>query len=555
MVIEARPDITTSVITSVCVTPDDSSKRRRQSPGGRALAILARLEVEVQFVDLYCFLPGDLKPDMLELSSEGTAKSLAAQIARLNVDALLEKWMLGRRTEDKRRDYLAQQRVRALASNLPNVSSPDEERRAEAVAALKKLLILADKLKAPVLEIVTGADFVSTGSQSKDFLFRVNTGSPAARLRCDALLSSLQELNDFTSSLSRPVMIALELEPGLSYFLNGWQAVEEIFNGLDKRLRGRQCYVFLNLDIGHAHLLSQEDPGLFHKLRLEDWRSKIVHAHISHHHHRAHMADLPLKPEHKEVYQPWIDLLVDGWYQKARNPFASHTIALELEAASSDAQIETSLTCLRKWVEDSTSRYMHWSWREYLQRPEPRKGIVVFLDLVRSTQGIQQQDLSPFVRALMAVIKSHDAFFDKFTGDGIMALFFEESGAADARRVLTEKALLCAKRLRVVAEEEYKRVCGRSTFCGCQIGLSAGEFKFGDHGLPDRPEVTATGPCVITAARLANDRAFKRGSESPIYVSGEFRDYGELSISPQWRRKTRYRPAGLDGAIAVWEIP
>jgi class 3 adenylate cyclase len=496
----------------------------------------------VDYVDLYCFLPGDLDDSVLDRAQPGVRETPVSRIARLNVRAFRQQWCRRERLGAYPSHYVGDRRITALATNLPNISSPDRRQRQETVAALERLLQLASHLSVPVVEIVAGPDFVRWQQERKEFPLEVTTGPTSLELRGSALLESLVYVNGVASRLRPPVAIALELEPGLSYLLNDWTSVETLF----KQLGSHKRYIFLNLDIGHARLLCKDKPGFYRRLSARDWKGRIVHAHISHHDERAHMADLPLKPEYQPHYQPWIDLLVDAWYHEPRNPYASHTIALELEATSSDEDIRQSVRCLKEWVACSTERYSRWSWTECLERPTACKGAVLFLDLIDSSSYIQSQNLSPFVGVLMDITQKHDAFFDKFTGDGIMAVFLETPALPPKK--LAEKALQCARALVFEARRKYATVFHEPEECfpGCQVGISAHDFTFGDHGLHGRPEVTATGPTVICAARLANERSkrkLKRHGPSPIFVTTEFLQYGSLAPQHFSRSSPKYTGA------------
>jgi sugar phosphate isomerase/epimerase len=353
------PEIRASVITSISVT-GEGPQPGAKSPARKALARLSELGAD--WVDLYCFLEGDLSDDVLEPAAKEAANTMAARISRLNVDAFWDIWCADPPPGSERRNFIREKRITALASNLPNISSPDDGRRLETVRALEKLLLLAQRLGAPVIELVAGPDFVTHHRPAGRFPLEVTTGGEAWRSRRRALLRSLGSLNAYTARLRPPVALAIELEPGLSYLLSDWQAVEDLFGSLDESIPEEQRYVSLNLDIGHARLLCKDRPGFFRRLNTQEWRRRIAHAHISHHDERAHMADLSLTLGKREEYQPWIDLVVDAWYQGAREEPVSHAIALELEANPFDQDVQASLSLLKEWIRLSVARYRNWSW-------------------------------------------------------------------------------------------------------------------------------------------------------------------------------------------------
>jgi len=345
-----RPDVKLSVVSSMYVTPRSPDP---PSPAAHALAALRKLEVD--WVDLYCFLPGDLTDADLSAPHRVHGATIASSIAHLNVDAWVRRWRGGAAGQAVQY-YFANQRVRAFATNLPNVSSLDPDRRKETVEALENLLRAASLLDVPILEIVAGPDFVSKpvprvdapepnmGNGASLFTVHITIGPDAAQQRWNALLESLEYLGGVASTLVPPVAIALEMEPGLSYLLNRWEYVKALFRDLEA------SHVFLNLDIGHALLMKEHERHLYRELSTKDWASRIVHAHISHHRPGAHVSDLPLKPQYRRRYQRWIDLVKQAWSSNYRSRFASDTIALELEAARSLADISGSIACLRHWI-------------------------------------------------------------------------------------------------------------------------------------------------------------------------------------------------------------
>jgi class 3 adenylate cyclase len=227
-----------------------------------------------------------------------------------------------------------------------------------------------------------------------------------------------------------------------------------------------------------------------------------------------------------------------------------------LEAATFPHDIEQSLNCLNGWLATSLDRFCsRWTWKPEFGLPHSCKGVVLFLDLIGSTKYTHYQDLSNVVRRFMEVVNQFGGFYDKFTGDGLMAVFLEQSRSQPHQVELAEQALKCARGLRYLMQQEFASLYKTSAqFNGCQIGLSAGEFMFGDHGLPDRPEVTATGPTVVCAARLANDRDLRNDPESAILASNEFYLYGKRTEASDRMVREEYRPTGLDEATKVWKM-
>jgi hypothetical protein len=347
-----------SAITSFCVSLDGCADAEpRSSPAKYALTQLRKWGI--QNADLYCFMPGDLPALALaETSPPRLSDGVAANIAALDVDKLIRHFRRVDAAPPRSSWFFSERRIKSIATNLPNISNPDAVKRQETVDALKKLLEFAGKIGAPTLEVVSGPNFVRRESPTREWPLLINTSDRVVDMRRRALVDSLLELNDHALRLTRRVAIVLEMEPGLSYLLNSWEEVKGLFRLLDQRITAvEKRRVFLNLDIGHARLMAQTEPWIFLELHQPEWRSRIAHAHISHHELPAHMADLPLRPEHEDIYQPWIDLVVDAWLQRGGCPLASRTIALELEAHLDRRDVETSVDCLQQWVSKSTKRY------------------------------------------------------------------------------------------------------------------------------------------------------------------------------------------------------
>ncbi|MEQ8785369.1 MAG: hypothetical protein RIC55_03685 [Pirellulaceae bacterium] len=140
-----------------------------------------------------------------------------------------------------------------------------------------------------------------------------------------------------------PVTWAVELEPGPLFTIRDWQSVCDLCARLDQSCLLSPS-VGLNLDISHwrmavAHRrqeavqrisprLVRETPSVFRR---------IVHAHISGHHERAHFGDIPLDVLNtSDEFRPWISLLRERAACTDVHPAFSGYVSLEFEAAKNE---------------------------------------------------------------------------------------------------------------------------------------------------------------------------------------------------------------------------
>lgn len=134
------------------------------------------------------------------------------------------------------------------------------------------------------------------------------------------------------------ITIGFELEPGPLFVLRDKKALLDLTQRLsrDNRLRG---IVGLNLDIPHWRIAGGDH--LISWLLSEEGRvvrRRIVHAHISGHHPKAHFGDLPLDalPDQQESIKAWLDFVAavagEGRHVKSEPAFSGF-VSHEYEAA------------------------------------------------------------------------------------------------------------------------------------------------------------------------------------------------------------------------------
>jgi sugar phosphate isomerase/epimerase len=257
--------------------------------------------------------------------------------------------------------------VTALASYLPDISAFDSRRRAPAIQALIHLIQLAirlwnggaGKMTYPIIEIVCGS-VIEPSSAGPDF-----RDIYAAKDKIDRLCASLTEVIDrmYELEVNPSFALALEMEPGESYVLNGTKGsisrLELVAEGISKTTR-LQKHVGFNIDIAHYRI--ERIPAE----KLRHWLPRIVHAHISDH-PRMHTHDQVVgnwttveSPDRRFPtggYQEYLQLLTER-ARRRRDPSEqehhvlpfSHAIAIELEGCNRIFAIHDSVSRLRQAI-------------------------------------------------------------------------------------------------------------------------------------------------------------------------------------------------------------
>ena len=137
---------------------------------------------------------------------------------------------------------------------------------------------------------------------------------------------------------------------------------------------------------------------------------------------------------------------------------------------------------------------------------ESRRAIMLFVDLVRSTELLEEIGPEAMVEVLNAcftrfedIIFRHGGTLNKYIGDGLLAVFGAPLSFADDSRRALQSALEIKAEMERYAHE-------RGTPLSIKQGLSLGSVLSGNIGSPRRMEYTVIGPAVNMAARLC-DRA------------------------------------------------
>ncbi len=130
-------------------------------------------------------------------------------------------------------------------------------------------------------------------------------------------------------------------------------------------------------------------------------------------------------------------------------------------------------------------------------------------------------------------------------GDGVVAIFPIEGGAAQACRRSLDAALEAQQRMAAWSAE---RAAAGEPRLGCAVALHLGEFTFGNIGVSERVEFTVVGPSANEASRL--EEVAKR-ADQPIVASKAF---AELVEAP-WRSLGTHQLRGLSRTHEVFAYP
>lgn len=137
---------------------------------------------------------------------------------------------------------------------------------------------------------------------------------------------------------------------------------------------------------------------------------------------------------------------------------------------------------------------------------ERRTVTILFADLRGSTalaDGTEPERavavMNGYIRAFASCVLEHGGILDKFTGDGIMAIF--GAGSDDVRGARDAVAAALEMRGRVTRLSAERAAAGEAVL-GFGIGLHTGDVVLGAVGLPERSDYTALGDTVNTASRM-----------------------------------------------------
>ncbi len=107
--------------------------------------------------------------------------------------------------------------------------------------------------------------------------------------------------------------------------------------------------------------------------------------------------------------------------------------------------------------------------------------------------------VNAYLRAMARAVIDEGGILDKFTGDGLMAIFGAMSDPAAGAAAAARAALRMRRDIAAVNAERQAR---GEPVLGYGVGINTGDVVLGAVGLPERSDYTAMGDTVNTAARM-----------------------------------------------------
>ncbi len=202
--------------------------------------------------------------------------------------------------------------------------------------------------------------------------------------------------------------------------------------------------------------------------------------------------------------------------------------------------------------------------------PEERMAAVVFCDLIGSTGSVVGMDftergivLNDFVKLAEEEVERQKGFFDKFTGDGLIALFGIErarksdggfdandwqEAASRAWKFGTQiQAAMASFNLRPEIQKVIQKNYPKVRDFELRIGISAGLVFFGRFG----GRGTAVGLPVIVAARLCSEKGAYAKAHDPILADDQFRKRcPDVNFEPV---DYDFVPRGIDVRVPIFK--
>jgi class 3 adenylate cyclase len=207
--------------------------------------------------------------------------------------------------------------------------------------------------------------------------------------------------------------------------------------------------------------------------------------------------------DQREVLQWAVEAGADDFIQKPLHAMVlRRRLANLLQRAAYLKQVESMSLSLRRYVSPRTEEIAR-VYATYGKLPAPRRqdACILFSDARGFTELSQEIEpealfgmLSGALAAQVALVNRHDGYVDKFTGDGVMAVFDSGSMAA--------KCCRCA--LDIL--DHSKRFAAQKGMSGIRlgigIGIHLGPVVVGNLGSDEYLDYTLVGTTVNLAARL-----------------------------------------------------
>mgnify|MGYP001147280778 CR=1 FL=1 len=231
---------------------------------------------------------------------------------------------------------------------------------------------------------------------------------------------------------------------------------------------------------------------------------------------------------------------------------------LEQEVKKRKEDVER-LTALPK-VDEGASRI------QIPEEPKTRTAAIVVVDLIRSTQILGTLDFASrpgvfgrYATMLQTEVERRRGFFDKFTGDGIIALFGVEQEKAE-RAEVCQRAVAFAQQARVltanfgddsdVRPKLHELGPGRSGqgLFACRVAISYGHVGFGRFG----GQGSAVGTKMVEVSRVCSE-ADLYGDMGGIIVTADV--FGALGAPKGLELvKNDFQPRGLLHSVDLYRL-
>jgi adenylate cyclase len=251
--------------------------------------------------------------------------------------------------------------------------------------------------------------------------------------------------------------------------------------------------------------------------------------------------------DQREVLQWAVDAGADDFIQKPLHAMVlRRRLANLLQKAAYLKQVESMSLSLRRYVSPRTGEIAR-IYATYGKLPAPRRqeACVLFSDARGFTERSQEmapellfEMLSEELAAQVELVNRHDGYVDKFSGDGVMAVF-------DGRD-MTANCCRCALEI-LDHTKEYAAQKGLADI-GLGIGIHRGSAVVGNLGSKDFLDYTLVGTTVNLAARLCGI------ADQSIVVSQAVRDTVEPSPGFVFARQRLAPIRGFRDQITVYDL-
>ena len=190
---------------------------------------------------------------------------------------------------------------------------------------------------------------------------------------------------------------------------------------------------------------------------------------------------------------------------------------------------------------------------ELLRQPRKMAGTFLFSDIKSFTsisEKMTPEVLVPFINRYLdrttRSLKGHQAYLDKYIGDGIMALFGVPVASGDHARNACLAALDNQALLRDLNEEFEREGLPRIL---TRIGINSGEAIAGYVGAEERSDYTVLGDAVNLASRL-------EGANKEYGTSIMVSEFTRALVASQFvfRELDRIRVVGKENAVGIYEL-